>query len=114
MGADPRLYYLVFGEDMLNTAVCFFMYQGLQQFVYIKREDLSRIPTSSYLYLAGGFLVKPIIGSIVGITAGLLSALVTKYMTEKSMVFAPHINLLFGASTYFTASIFHKSGIMSK
>jgi len=113
VGADPRLYYLVFGEDMLNTAVCFFMYQGLQQFVYIKREDLSRIPTSSYLYLAGGFLVKPIIGSVVGIIAGLLSALVTKYMTEKSMVFAPHINLLFGASTYFTASIFHKSGIMS-
>nr|XP_006819593.1 PREDICTED: Na(+)/H(+) exchanger protein 7-like [Saccoglossus kowalevskii] len=71
------LYFLVFGESLLNDAVTIVLYNMMVAFV-----DMPTIPPSQIGYGVAAFFVVSIGGLIVGFVCGLFSAFMTKYTTQ--------------------------------
>ena len=113
VNADQQLYYLVFGESVLNDGVTFVMFDAFKTFTRIEKDRLHLIPIKSYLCVVGSFITKPLGGIFFGYLCGLGTALVTKYTTEKSSSMIPLINLLFAALAYVFSLSFKWSGILS-
>ena len=114
VNADRGLYFLVFGESLLNDGVSFVLFDGLKAFTHISGSEISNIPISSYLFLFGSFITKPVGGIFFGYLVGMSSAFVTKYCTERSAFVLPLMNILFAALAYILAIMFNFSGILCK
>ena len=114
VNADRGLYFLVFGESLLNDGVSFVLFDGLKPFTLLKEDEIKDIPASSYLFLFGSFITKPVGGVFWGYVVGMMSAFVTKYCSEKSAFVLPLMNILFAALAYLLAIMFNFSGILCK
>ena len=79
VGADRALYFLVFGEALLNDGVTFVLFEGVKELGEVSEEDLASVSLDSYLWVLLSFLTAPLGGILVGFVAGLLAALITKY-----------------------------------
>ena len=114
VGANRALYYLVFGESLLNDGVTFVMYEGFKVFTILSRESAAKIiKWHHYGILLLSFITKPVFGILIGFVTALLSSFVSRFSTEKSDYLQPLINILFAAQAYLLAITFGFSGILS-
>jgi sodium/hydrogen exchanger 8 len=107
---DPQLFYLVFGESLLNDAVCLVLFNTLSK--YVDRPD-SGILYASIIFLVD-FVVSFVGSMALGLFCGLGSALVLKAvdlrhtkLTELSL----YVIVMY--FPFFLAEVLHLSGIVA-
>ena len=114
VGANRALYYLVFGESLLNDGVTFVMYQGFKVFTILSKQSAKEIIEWHHFgLLLLSFITKPVFGILIGFVTGLVSSFVSQFSTEKSDFLQPLLNILFAALAYLVAIMFGFSGILS-
>ncbi|XP_033638201.1 sodium/hydrogen exchanger 1-like [Asterias rubens] len=101
------LYFLVFGESLLNDAVTVVLYKMMNSFV-----TMETIPFSQIVLGFVSFFTVSLGGAIIGIIIGLLTAVLTKF-TKHVRVVEPLALLGMAYLSYLTAELFHFSGIIS-
>ncbi len=105
---DPKLYTIIFGESLLNDAICIVMFETCQQF-HGKHATLSSVFEGISL-----FLVTFTVSTLIGLIMGVLIALVLKHSHIRRY---PQIEtclvLLFAYESYFFSNGCHMSGIVS-
>ena len=120
--ADKRLYYLIFGESLLNDGVTCVLFEGknylvpvtISQYVCSGFKELiypavepAEVPPETYGYIGGSFVTAPLGGILVGYTVGVLAAVVSKW-TEGHFIM-----ILSAVVSYTLAHIFGFSSIIS-
>lgn len=105
---DPKLYTIIFGESLLNDAISIVMFETCQQF------HGKPVHFSSMFEGVGLFLMTFTISTIIGISIGILVALILKHSHIRRY---PQIEtclvLLFAYQSYFFSNGAHMSGIVS-
>lgn len=105
---DPKLYTIIFGESLLNDAISIVMFETCQQF------HGKPVRFSSMFEGIGLFLMTFTISTIIGITIGILVALMLKHSHIRRY---PQIEtclvLLIAYQSYFFSNGAHMSGIVS-
>lgn len=105
---DPKLYTIIFGESLLNDAICIVMFETAQKFA---GENLKM---SSFFKGVGMFLMTFTISLLIGSIVGILTALLLKHSHIRRF---PQIEsclvLLFAYAAYFFSNGCHMSGIVS-
>ncbi|XP_022254771.1 Na(+)/H(+) exchanger protein 7-like [Limulus polyphemus] len=107
IGINKVLYFLVFGESLLNDAVTVVLYTmmvGLSSTPYITAEQIA-LGVASFLCVSLG-------GLLIGIVMGVITALVTK-QTQHVRVVEPLALLGIAYLSYLLAEMVHFSGIIS-
>ncbi|KAL0280529.1 UNVERIFIED_CONTAM: hypothetical protein PYX00_001793 [Menopon gallinae] len=107
VGVNKDLYYLLFGESLLNDAVTVVLYTTTVTFT-----EMSKIDGIQYGLAFIAFFTVSIGGLVIGIFFGLLSALLTK-TTKDVRVVEPLAVLGIAYLSYLAAELFHFSGIIS-
>ena len=74
--ADKRLYYLIFGESLLNDGVTCVLFEGFKRLTSVEQSEVT---TEAYLYICGSFITAPLGGIVVGYTVGVLAAIISKW-----------------------------------
>lgn len=105
---DPKLYTIIFGESLLNDAICIVMFETCQKF-HGKHAGISSVFEGISL-----FLVTFTISTLIGLVIGILIALILKHSHIRRY---PQIEtclvLLFAYESYFFSNGCHMSGIVS-
>lgn len=105
---DPKLYTIIFGESLLNDAISIVMFETCQQF---HGKD---VKFTSLFEGVGLFLMTFTVSTIIGISVGILVALILKHSHIRRY---PQIEtclvLLFAYQSYFFSNGIHMSGIVS-
>lgn len=105
---DPKLYTIIFGESLLNDAICIVMFETCQKF-HGKHAQFS-----SFFEGISLFLITFTISTLIGLIIGVLVALVLKHSHIRRY---PQIEtclvLLFAYESYFFSNGCHMSGIVS-
>jgi len=111
IGVNPDLYFLVFGESLLNDGVAVVLYNMMS--VFAEMEASNRVVTETHILLGcASFFTVAFGGLAIGLTFGLLTAVITKF-TSGVRVLEP-LALLGGSYlAYVVAELFHWSGIIS-
>ncbi|XP_023334390.1 sodium/hydrogen exchanger 2 [Eurytemora carolleeae] len=87
VNVDKSLYYLVFGEALLNDGVTFVMFEGFKSLAVLK--DVSAVPVTSYASVALSFITSPLGGVLCGVICGWFSGFFTKFTSEKNEYLEP-------------------------
>ena len=98
------LFFLVFGESLLNDAVTVVLYNTFKQF-----ETMRVIELEQYFLAIGAFFTVSLGGIALGIICGLVSCLITKY-TRHVRVVEPLATFSMAYFSYLLAELFHWSG----
>lgn len=105
---DPKLYTIIFGESLLNDAICIVMFETAQKF------SGEAFKISSLFKGIGMFLMTFTISLLIGTIVGFMTALVLKHSHVRRF---PQIEsclvLLFAYASYFFSNGCHMSGIVS-
>lgn len=105
---DPKLYTIIFGESLLNDAICIVMFETCQQFHGKKAQF------SSFFEGISLFLVTFTVSTIIGLVIGMIIALFLKHSHIRRY---PQIEtclvLLLAYESYFFSNGCHMSGIVS-
>ncbi|KAF5100911.1 hypothetical protein DV451_002386 [Geotrichum candidum] len=105
---DPKLYTIIFGESLLNDAICIVMFETAQKF------SGEAFKISSLFKGIGMFLMTFTISLLIGTIVGFTTALVLKHSHVRRF---PQIEsclvLLFAYASYFFSNGCHMSGIVS-
>ncbi|KAF8793442.1 Sodium/hydrogen exchanger 2 like protein [Argiope bruennichi] len=107
IGVNKNLYFLVFGESLLNDAVTIVLYMmmvGFSKADYITAEQIG-LGFAAFICVSLG-------GLAIGILMGVITALVTKH-TEDVRVVEPLAMLGIAYLSYLLAEMVHFSGIIS-
>ena len=104
MGVNDVLFFLVFGESLLNDAVTVVLYKTFNAFT-----TMSEINLEHYILAAGAFFTVSLGGIALGALCGCLSCLITKY-TRHTRVVEPLAILTVAYFSYLFAELFHWSG----
>lgn len=107
LGVNKDLYFLVFGESLLNDGVTIVVYTTLTSFV-----TMEVISAGQYALAVASFFIVVFAGAVIGILFGCVTALITKYTAEVRVV-EPLALLGLAYLCYLTAELFHFSGIIS-
>ncbi|XP_052783050.1 Na(+)/H(+) exchanger protein 7-like [Mya arenaria] len=107
VGVNNTLYFLVFGESLLNDGVTVVLYNVMQIFNALEVITVGQI----FLGLAKFFIVV-FFGLLLGIVCGLLSSFITKF-TNSVKVVEPLIVFGFAYLAYLLSELFEFSGIVS-
>lgn len=107
IGVNKSLYFLVFGESLLNDAVVIVLYSTVTTFATIDIVSIEDILLGvvSFFTVSGG-------GLAIGFSCGIFTALITKY-THEAPVTEPLIVIIIAYLSYIGAEMFHLSGIIS-
>ncbi|VDM05416.1 unnamed protein product [Schistocephalus solidus] len=104
IGVDLRLYYLVFGESLLNDAVTVVLYNIMSAFV-----AASEIRAVQVLIGVGSFFTVSLGGALIGLFHGVISCLLTRLNISSEAI----VPLLMSYLSYIIADLFGWSGIIS-
>ncbi|XP_064615357.1 probable Na(+)/H(+) antiporter nhx-9 isoform X2 [Liolophura sinensis] len=107
VGVNNVLYFMVFGESLLNDGVTVVLYNVMHDI-----NAMDNIGIKEVLLGILTFLVVAGVGAMVGVVIGLISAIVTKY-TYSVRVVEPIAVFIFAYMSYIVADIFSLSGIIS-
>ncbi|KAK8751685.1 hypothetical protein OTU49_009773, partial [Cherax quadricarinatus] len=107
LGVNKDLYFLIFGESLLNDGVTVVMYNTMQAFM-----SMSMVTAGQYALAIIAFFIVVCGGIFIGIFFGCLTALITKSTTDVRVV-EPLAMLGLAYLSYLTAELFHFSGIIS-
>ena len=106
IGVNKALYFLVFGESLLNDAVVITLYNSICVFagtVAITPMNVF-LGALNFITVSGG-------GLAIGIVWGILTAIITKF-TQEVRVVEPMIVIVIAYLSYVTSELFHFSGII--
>ena len=81
MGVNDVLFFLVFGESLLNDAVTVVLYNTFKTF-----QEMEEIATEQYFLAIGAFFTVSLGGVALGVICGLVSCLITKYTSHVRVV----------------------------
>ena len=111
VGVNSELYYIVFGESLLNDGVAVVFYSMMNSFAEL---DAAGLPITLEQCLLGcaSFITIAFGGLAIGILVGLLTGLVTRTTSEVSVI-EPLIVIGMAFTAYYLAEMFHWSGIIS-
>lgn len=107
IGVNKSLYFLVFGESLLNDAVVITLYNMITTFAalpVISAKDIV-IGLFSFFTVSCG-------GLVIGVIYGAVTALITK-TTSTVRVVEPMIVVALAYASYMSAELFHFSGIIA-
>ncbi|CAB3382637.1 Hypothetical predicted protein [Cloeon dipterum] len=107
VGVNKDLYFLVFGESLLNDAVTVVLYTTMVAFT-----EMPTIRGEQYALAVLSFFTVSCGGLVVGVIGGLFTALITK-TTQDVRVVEPLAVLGMAYLSYLSAELFHFSGIIS-
>ena len=111
VGVNPDLYFLVFGESLLNDGVAVVLYNMMSVFAGMESEGIE-VTSTQILLGFGSFFTVAFGGLGIGLFYGFITALITR-LTSGVRIIEP-LALLGGAyMAYITAELFHWSGIIS-
>ncbi|XP_021348881.1 Na(+)/H(+) exchanger beta-like [Mizuhopecten yessoensis] len=110
VGVNRVLYFLVFGESLLNDGVTVVLYNVLQAYNLILKERA--ITVEDILLGVLKFVVVCFGGLAVGLIVGVLCSLLTKY-TNTTKVIEPVVIFGMAYTAFLVAEMFHFSGIIS-
>ncbi|BHF68067.1 hypothetical protein SprV_0301109700 [Sparganum proliferum] len=104
IGVDLRLYYLVFGESLLNDAVTVVLYNIMSAFVATPEISSGQIAVG-----IGSFFTVSLGGALIGVFHGVISCLLTRLNISSEAI----VPLLLSYLSYIIADLFGWSGIIS-
>ena len=107
IGVNRGLYFLVFGESLLNDGVTVVLYNSM--------VSLGNLPSATgmdYLMVFFSFFTVVFGGLMIGIIFGLLTSYIVKF-TKETRVIEPLIVLALAYLSYILAETIHWSGIIS-
>lgn len=107
IGVNKALYFLVFGESLLNDAVVITVYNCISVFA----SSPSLFNTSNVILSIINFITVSGGGLTIGIAWGILTSFLTQFTRHVSVV-EPLIVLLCAYLAYLTAELVHFSGII--
>ncbi|XP_060065514.1 Na(+)/H(+) exchanger beta-like, partial [Ylistrum balloti] len=110
VGVNRVLYFLVFGESLLNDGVTVVLYNVLQAYNLILKERA--ITLEDILLGVVKFFVVCFGGLAIGLIVGVLCSLLTKY-TNTTKVIEPVVIFGMAYTAFLVAEMFHFSGIIS-
>jgi len=111
VGVNDDLYYMVFGESLLNDGVAVVLYTMMNSFAGMTMSGEDIVVVDIVLGVTSFFTIA-IGGLVVGILGGLITAVITKY-TQEVRVVEPLAVLTMAYFSYMMAELFHWSGILS-
>ncbi|VDN12016.1 unnamed protein product [Dibothriocephalus latus] len=104
IGVDLSLYYLVFGESLLNDAVTVVLYNIMSAFVATEEVTTAQVAIG-----IGSFFTVSLGGALIGLIHGVLSCLLTRMSVASEGL----LLLLISYLAYIVADMFAWSGIIS-
>ncbi|XP_045104907.1 sodium/hydrogen exchanger 2-like isoform X2 [Portunus trituberculatus] len=107
LGVNKDLYFLVFGESLLNDGMTVVVYNTVTSFM-----AMEEVTGWQYVLAVVAFGVVVFGGLLIGVIFGCITALVTKSTTDVRVV-EPLALLGLSYLSYLTAELFHFSGIIS-
>ncbi|XP_064639121.1 Na(+)/H(+) exchanger beta-like isoform X2 [Lineus longissimus] len=107
VGVNNVLYFLVFGESLLNDAVTVVLYNMMKTFA-----QMDTIPAHQIILGIVSFFTISLGGLTIGIILGILASIVLKYCSHVRVV-EPLFMFVFAYMSYLCAELFHFSGIIS-
>ncbi|RUS76217.1 hypothetical protein EGW08_016024, partial [Elysia chlorotica] len=107
IGVNNVLYFIVFGESLLNDGVTVVLYSVFQEL-----KVMDQIGTTDILMGIARFVVVCLGGLSFGVLAGLLSAVITKYTTHVKVI-EPIIIFTVAYLGFLLSELFTFSGIIS-
>ena len=111
VNADKGLYFLVFGEALLNDGVTFVLFEGFKELAMVP-PGLD-VPLTSYLYVLLSFLSAPLGGVFCGAICASISAFLTKYTSTKIKHLEPIIIITLAMLAYVIPAKIGWSSIIS-
>ena len=111
VGVNPDLYYMVFGESLLNDGVAVVLYNMMNSFAGIISTGEEVTITACLLGVTSFFTIA-LGGLLIGMLTGLATALITKF-TKEVRVVEPLAVLMMAYLSYMLAELVHWSGIIS-
>ena len=80
--SQPKLFAILFGEGVVNDAVCIVLYRILREFTMSGKEFTSGTPVAMF----GEFLKLAFFSFLVGLTIGCVCAKMLKFFLEKKII----------------------------
>ena len=111
VGVNPHLYFLVFGESLLNDGVAVVLYRMMKTFTRMESQGLSVTATDVGLGCLSFFTIA-LGGLAIGVVFGLLTSLVTRF-TQEVRIIEPLALFCGGYLAYISAELVGWSGIIS-
>ena len=111
VGVNPTLYFLVFGESLLNDGVAVVFYQMMTTFSLMESQGVTVSPHHILMGILS-FLTVALGGLAVGLMFGVATSLLTRW-TGNVRLIEPVIILSMGFLAYLTADSTSWSGIIS-
>ena len=108
---NPHLYFLVFGESLLNDGVAVVLYRMMKTFTSMEHHGLSVTAADVGLGCLS-FLTIALGGLAIGVVFGLLTSLVTRF-TQEVRIIEPLALFCGGYLAYISAELVGWSGIIS-
>ena len=113
IGVNISLYFLVFGESLLNDGVSVVLYNSMGALGDIAASNKDRyVNEINYLLACLSFFTVVFGGFFVGLVVGFITSFIVKF-TKHTQVIEPFLILATGFFSYVLAETFHWSGIIS-
>ncbi|RQM22695.1 hypothetical protein B5M09_006015, partial [Aphanomyces astaci] len=108
LNVDPKLFYIIFGESVLNDAISIVLFNTFSKFIGVNVIHAHAI---SYAVLD---FVGVCVGSIfVGVFFGCVSSLALKHLKHLTLMHEVSLFLLFAYMPFLVAEVLELSGIVS-
>lgn len=107
IGVESSLYFLIFGESLLNDGVTVVVFDTLENIAF------THIKATTYAYAVLSFIPIALGGTLIGVLYGILTALFLKKTSRDSLILQPTVMLLMAYLAFLNAQIFHWSGILA-
>ncbi|RHY89334.1 hypothetical protein DYB35_007812 [Aphanomyces astaci] len=108
LNVDPKLFYIIFGESVLNDAISIVLFNTFSKFIGV---NIIHAHAISYAVLD---FVGVCVGSIfVGVFFGCVSSLALKHLKHLTLMHEVSLFLLFAYMPFLVAEVLELSGIVS-
>ena len=111
IGVNTSLYFLVFGESLLNDGITVVLYNTMVTLSNLRISN-QPIETTQYILAFGSFFTVILGGALIGMVVGLICSFTLKF-TQHSQVVEPFIVFAMSYFSYIFADTIGWSGIIS-